>query len=106
MEQKKNNSKSIKRNIDIISVNKVINSNLVKNNHIKNITTNIISNNDKKRNKINLSDNFIKEDKIEKIENTMKYIEEEKNLLDYNLALQYDKRSYFTYYISLLKNKT
>ena len=105
MEQKKKNSKSIKRNIDIISVNKVINSNLVKNNHIKNITTNIISNNDKKRNKINLSDNFIKEDKIEKIENTMKYIEEEKNLLDYNLALQYDKRSYCTYYISLLKTK-
>ena len=33
----------------------------------------------------------------------MKYIDEEINLLPYNLAIQYDKRAYCTYYLSLLK---
>ena len=35
----------------------------------------------------------------------MKYTDEEINLLPYNLALEYDKRSYCAYYISLLKTK-
>ena len=35
----------------------------------------------------------------------MKYTDEEINLLSYNLALVYDKRSYCNYYISLLKTK-
>ena len=33
----------------------------------------------------------------------MKYIDEEKNELTYELALLYDKRNYCEYYISLLK---
>ena len=35
----------------------------------------------------------------------MKYIDEEKNSLSYKLALQFDKRTYCMYYISLLKTK-
>ena len=40
---------------------------------------------------------------IEKIKKTMKYKDEEKNELSYDLALLYDKRTFFQYYISLLK---
>ena len=35
----------------------------------------------------------------------MKYNDEEKNNLKYELALKYDKRTYIEYYISLLKTK-
>ena len=35
----------------------------------------------------------------------MKYSNDEINLLSYKLAIIYDKRSYFLYYISLLKSK-
>ena len=35
----------------------------------------------------------------------MEYIDEEKNRLPYNLALQYDKRTYCEYYIFLLRTK-
>ena len=35
----------------------------------------------------------------------MKYTEDELNLLNYELALKYDERTYFQYYISLLKTK-
>ena len=35
----------------------------------------------------------------------MKYIDEEINLLPYNLAIQYDNRAFCTYYISLIKTK-
>ena len=35
----------------------------------------------------------------------MEYIDEEKNTLPYELALQYDKRTYCEFYISLLKTK-
>ena len=45
------------------------------------------------------------EKKIKKINKIMEYTNEEKNLLSYNLALRYDKRSYCVYYISLLKTK-
>ena len=45
--------------------------------------------------------------KIEKINNKdiIKYTDEELNLLSYKLAIQYDKRTYLQYYISLLKTK-
>ena len=42
---------------------------------------------------------------IDKVKNIMRYIDEEKNKLPYNLALQHDKRTYCQYYISLLKTK-
>ena len=35
----------------------------------------------------------------------MEYIDEEKNLLSYDLAIKYDKRKFCSYYISLLKTK-
>ena len=101
----KKKKKSSKRNLDIIGINKVINNNFKKNNQIENFTTNIVSKSDNKRNKKNLNNNSIKEDKKEKIKDTMKYIDDEINLLNYNFALQYDKRSFCTYYISLLKTK-
>ena len=101
----KKKKKSSKRNLDIIGNNKVINNNFKKNNQIENFTTNIVTKSDNKINTKNLNNNFIKEDKNEKIKDTMKYIDDEINLLNYNLALQYDKRSYCTYYISLLKTK-
>jgi len=42
---------------------------------------------------------------IEKLIDIMKYTEDELNLLNYELALKYDERTYFQYYISLLKTK-
>ena len=84
-----------------------INNNFVqKNNFIykdRNITTNIIPLNDSIK-KINLNSNNV-QDKIEKVENIMKYIDEEINTLPYDLAIKEDKRSYCQYYISLLKTK-
>ena len=45
------------------------------------------------------------EDKIKKIKDIMKYTDDEINSLPYNLAIQFDKRTYCNYYISLLKTK-
>ena len=42
---------------------------------------------------------------IKKIKEIMEYNDEEKNNLKYELALRYDKRTYFEYYLSLLKTK-
>ena len=76
----KKKKKSSKRNLDIIGINKVINNNFKKNNQIENFTTNIVSKSDNKRNKKNLNNNSINEDKKEKIKDTMKYIDDEINL--------------------------
>ena len=46
-----------------------------------------------------------KQEVIEKIKEIMKYNDEEKNNLPYELALQFDKRSFCEYYSSLLKTK-
>ena len=35
----------------------------------------------------------------------MKYVDEEINISPFNLAIQYDKRTYCSYYISLLRTK-
>ena len=43
--------------------------------------------------------------KNERINEIMEYIDEEKNILPYNLALIHDSRSYVLYYLSLLKTK-
>ena len=48
---------------------------------------------------------FLKADKIKNGIKINKLIDEEINGLSYNLALKYDKRTYFDYYISLLKTK-
>ena len=43
--------------------------------------------------------------KTENVKSIMEYTDEEKNLLSYELAKQFDKRSYCLYYISLIKTK-
>jgi len=69
----------------------------------QNLNTKILLNiNDKieKKQKENIQ-NYKKENK----ENIQNYIDEEINCFSYNLALQYDKRTYCQYYISLLKTQ-
>ena len=100
------NKKSKKRNIAIIHINNNINnSNIFHNINQKFIkkayTNNITTNLDHKRTRI--SSNIISKKK--KIKNIMKYIDEEINMLPYNLALNHDKRSYCNYYTSLLRTK-
>ena len=43
--------------------------------------------------------------KIEEVKNIMEYNDDEINALPYYLAIQYDKRSFCVYYISLIKTK-
>ena len=89
---------------------------------IKNQTTNInknyiynIVNMDNKqgtkfiRNKLKKADSTInlkaKDEKLEKVRKIMEHTNEEKNELTYEQGLQYDKRSYGQYYISLIITK-
>ena len=51
---------------------------------------------------VNANNNIIIDGKVKHI---LKYIDEEINLLPYNLAKEYDKRTFCPYYISLLKTK-
>ena len=78
----------VKRNVQYSSFTKDIFSN----NYLKNSDNNddIIKNGNKKNN--------IKENKY-------KYNDEELNSLDYDKAIKYDKRTYFQYYFSLIKQK-
>ena len=55
--------------------------------------------------KINITKNINDKLKIEEVKNVMKYIDEEINILSYDLAKQFDERTYCEYYISLLKTK-
>ena len=85
-----------------ISIN--INTNIINNNLIsgdKNATTKIITSYDN----IKKIESNNEQNKIDKIKNIMKYIDDEINLLSYELAIQYDKRSYCEYYITLIKTK-
>ena len=52
-----------------------------------------------------IESNEKKKKKPKKLNDIMKYNNEELNTLSYELALQYDKRTYWEYYISLLKSK-
>ena len=47
----------------------------------------------------------LKNNNIRKIQKIMDYIDEEKNNFEYDLALQYDKRTYCQYYLSLIRTK-
>ena len=58
----------------------------------------------KEEKKINNNDND-NNNIIEILKNIMKYTEDEINDLSYELALQYDKRTYFELYLSLLRTK-
>ena len=59
----------------------------------------------KKSKKTKKSLNFINQKTINKVKKIMEYTNDELNNLSYELALQYDTRSYFKYYLSLLKTK-
>ena len=69
-----------------------------KKNKGNNNITQIVSNSDKK---LKSKDDA----KIKKIKKIMEYIEDEKNGLSYDLALEYDNRTYFQYYFSLIRTK-
>ena len=102
---KKGNNKSLKKKPKHIEINNgdndIINNNNLNNNNILNI------NKKKKRNNILTQGNSKSKDKSkeERVKTTMEYNDDEINELDYNLALQYDKRTFCQYYISLLKTK-
>ena len=52
-----------------------------------------------------INSKYKKQITIKKIKNIMKYNDDEINSLPYHLAIQYDKRTYCKYYLSLLKTK-
>ena len=53
----------------------------------------------------NINKKFNEQNKIEKLKIIMEYKEDEINELSYDLAIEYDKRTYCKYYLSLLKTK-
>ena len=98
------NNQSINNINEKIAFNNYNNNN--NSNKIKKVnnydTTNLKTKTDNEKNKKNSN---LTMDKKYKIENILKYNDEEINNLSYDLAIQYDKRSYFIYYISLIKTK-
>ena len=104
LENLKSNIKSDNQKISKSNYNIFLNNNYIFNNIKK--TTNIITDNNKEINKNFLELNNNNKDKqIEKLKNIMKYNTDEMNDLSYDLALNYDKRSYCQFYISLLRVK-
>ncbi len=83
------------------------NDNIKKNkSNLRNVLNLNLSNPPKRR--VSLSENQMETNDItkskgEKIKDKLFFIDEEINLLPYKLALEYDKRSYCKYYLSLLK---
>ena len=103
--KKKKKKKKFKRkqkpkpNIHLINNNNINNNLEQKDNNNENIIP-VIEDNRKYK-----TVNKKKEKKIEKVKNIMKYIDDEINLLTYDLAIQCDKRTFSEYYFSLLKTK-
>ena len=103
--QKNNN----KRNIKAIHINKDnkfiynITNKEIKKKHNYFIKTNTTNAKIMKRKNLDIEKKM--QDNINKAKNIMEYTDEEINILPYNLALKYDKRSYCNFYISLLKTK-
>jgi len=95
---KNDNPKNSKSNRYIFLNNNCIINNIKK-------TTNIITDNNKENNKNFIELNNNKDKKIEKLKKIMKYNTDELNDLSYNLALNFDKRTYCQFYIGLLKVK-
>ena len=116
IKRKKKKSKIVSQKQIITTINIINNNinnktNIIYSNNLtnrmdkNNIITNKIQIDNNKRIEANLYPNNNNKDDIEKIKNIMKYIDEEVNTLSYDLALQYDKRTYWQYYLSLLKTK-
>ena len=106
---KKNNkkgNKSFKRKKNHIEIKNdnnesIINSNL--NNNILDINNKKKRNNNKSKHQTNTK--LMEHKTKERVKTIMEYVEYEINGLEYDLALQYDKRTYCQYYISLLRTK-
>ena len=99
----KNSILNIPINMDEINPNNFLNNKIKsKNKKRKRINK---RKTDKKSNSNMLKPLTKKKDKIKKTKNIMEYNDEEKNKLPYELAIQYDKRTYCLYYISLIKTK-
>ena len=94
---KRNKNKKLNK-IRTSTTNDFIN-NTNKNKAINNIIETKFNN---KREKIS---SYINSNRQDIIKNIIKYTDEEINLLPYHLAIQFDKRTYCNYYISLLKTK-
>ena len=103
MKKKKKNKRRYSKNIHINNknLNNISNKNENKTNNIGENIIPIIEDNGIIKSK----SKKIKEKKDEKVKEIMKYIDEEINSLSYELAIQYDKRTYCEYYLSLLKTK-
>ena len=103
--KKKRKKRRMKKDINIDDDNQIKNNNIV--NIINDNKINIPNINNLPEKSIN-KNNIVKsksnkQKTIEKVKNIMEYNDDEINKLPYELAIQYDKRSYFVYYISLLK---
>ena len=90
------------KKIKIKSSNKYSNFNNSTKKNLKKIEKNDF---EQKVNDFNLSNNKILPKEIIKIDKTFKYNDYELNNLEYNKAIELDKRSYLEYYFSLLKRK-
>ena len=101
--KKKKKGKKKKGSKTTIFNNNFIHNIDIGNNNYNKITTNIIPENDEKENKKDI--NIKKRNKIERVKNIMKYHDDEINVMSYDLALQYDNKTYCEYYVSLLKTK-
>ena len=104
-----NNNNNIFNNNIIFNDDNLINGNIINNNDNK---LNDIRNKKEKINKINTTNNIPEDNPkideksiIEKAKNIMEYNDDEINDLSYELALQYDKRTFFQFYISLILTK-
>ena len=90
-------------NINTLNYNNIIIDNDNKKKKRRKTSRNITNEDNKKSN--NNKKNRKKQKKLEKGRRTMKLIDDEINELPYELAIEYDKRKYIDYYISLLKTK-
>ena len=97
MKKSKYKHKLKRKNFNSININNNLNSNMIYNKN--NILTQGI------RSKRGINSNTKKQKFIEKATIIMEYTEDEINMLPYELALLYDKRKFWGYYISLLKTK-
>ena len=101
---KKKNKKKIKKRKSTIK-NKIIINNYNIANNIKVTTVNNIPENNINDNGSIIQLKKIEKLKIKQVKEIMNYKNDELNELTYDLALEYDKRSYCQYYIALLKAK-
>ena len=102
---KENNIQQKTRNQKMNSNNNINCLSIQPNDDKKNETLITTQINNGSSNKLKLKSMNIKIIKNNKINNYIDYTDEEMNELSYDLALKFDKRTYFIYYFSLLRTK-